>query len=444
MGGCGAKGGGAYKVSPEGGAICCVKQVSDHSSFRWRIIEAAPCPDGPRSARGRRPHSFRVPLASCGRVDLILSDADGDGLYDTVVHGGLPLEGVKGAGRLPPLAFDTEGDGRADTLVFDAAGQGRYDRVVSRLKAPLSFLATMSRAEAGGPDADQDLLVPGPGEGDAGIRPLAPGWERRLSQSQGVFYFYHRDSRQTSWEVLEAELPPWPVCPSLSSSALVEDSPRGALASSRSSGGSKEPFTPSHGPPSTPSHGQSERPLAPGWERRSSRSLDRDYYVHAASGRTTWNVAEAQMPEEIRLNPGYPKYWQRAGQATEFTELVHSGPVFRQVQMLLASTFLLIRTRDRKDGTRLPDGLEAVKVWRVENAAVWRRYSMHRKRLQGLAAAASRLPGCDPPPRTSELLTRDLSEDLDASVNEDPSREIEMPAGGPAFSRSCAFRPGPW
>mmetsp|Transcript_131447 Transcript_131447/g.281066 ORF Transcript_131447/g.281066 Transcript_131447/m.281066 type:complete len:541 (+) Transcript_131447:102-1724(+) len=380
-----------------------VKRVFSHSSSAWLRVKAASVPThaslfspkkklfGSRSPKkgtgGPAPRpkapALEVFLKGGDTPNVVVKDSSGDGWYDSVEYSGAAAPGEEqrsgSAGALPMLAVDVTEDGKADAILIDTRGKGRYDRVINRNRAPLSFLATMASASTDTLEANLEgvemlrgaaMLVP-----DAAARPLAPGWERVQSQSTGLHYYVHNASHRVTWDASEAEMPV---------------------------------------PPSPCAAGQ--RPLAPGWTRRRSKSTDRQYFFHAESGRTTWDSSEAELQHPSALD--YPSYWKHADRRDGFLELVNTSSAFRHVQMLLASTFMFIRTRDRR--TRLPIALEALKIWRVENALVWHRYATHRAFLQELATTASAgdFSPCEPLPKTSELLPSELTAELDAGVNE--------------------------
>eukprot|EP00931_Biecheleriopsis_adriatica_P010362 TRINITY_DN111439_c0_g1_i1.p1 TRINITY_DN111439_c0_g1~~TRINITY_DN111439_c0_g1_i1.p1 ORF type:complete len:454 (+),score=63.21 TRINITY_DN111439_c0_g1_i1:98-1363(+) len=203
------------------------------------------------------------------------------------------------------------------------------------------------------------------------VIPLAPGWQRVMSNTHRRPYYVNRTLQKTTWNVEEVELPSWPVAPAAEDCSLEASL-----------------------------EGWKGRPVALGWEMKMSKSKGKPYFVNRVTGVTTWNVEEATLPAPA---PDFPVYWRNTG--AEFFELVSTSSIFRHVQMLLAQTFLCIRTRDRK--VRLPDALEALKIWRVENSVAWSRYAARRARLQTLAAGGA-LKGCQPAPKTMELLTGDL------------------------------------
>jgi len=217
-------------------------------------------------------------------------------------------------------------------------------------------------------------------------RPLMPGWERVWSQTRQSFYYCNRETHRTTWDHSEAEVP-------------------------------------------TPRSPDDVRPLAPGWEIATSRRQpNRFYYYHAPSGRSSWDGDGAHIP--------YPSLWRNVNRKSHFLELVDGGSeTFHNVQMLLSSTFLLIRTRDRK--RKLPTSLEAVKIWRVENSRVFHQYAKYLSVLhETIEAAGVQLPCCDPQPQTVELLPNAMRRSLDSSLNEVYLFHGTSPAGASGIADS--------
>jgi len=381
-----------------------IKRVYGDSSSAWSLVRMVPLSSGITSptfaasrAKGR---SCGVCLDGGPRPDVILRDTTGDGYFDTVEH--LPRRSAleDGTPKLPNLALDFDGDGTADTMVLDTDGDGSYDQVLSTANAPLSFLAALasdgspssasrsnpqyaqrrpntSQALVGEDSPNSRSVAGGRLRSAAGAPetrdswPLAPGWERVWSRSQSAYYYCHRSTRRVTWDRAEA------------AAASPPDSDEGSDVDSRA--------------------------LSPGWEMKKSKSTSEVYYHHLDSGRTTWNASEARI--------GYPLYWRHAACTGGFLDLVHGGPAFRQIQMLLTSTFMYIRTRDRK--TRMPVALEAVKIWRIENSSIWRDYATQRaKLLEASRQACQALPGCEPPAKTQELLPQDVRKTMYPQVNE--------------------------
>jgi len=368
-----------------------VKQVFSHSSSGWRTVRVARFPEPAPGPAARRP-ALGIFLHSAESADLVMRDTDGDGWYDSVE---IPRDSssTANASGLPMLAFDSVGDGRADTIIMDTSGGGQYNCVVHRSKAPLSFLATLSKLSADGaaPEEAKHAGLWKPGASNAA---LAPGWEQKMSSTHECPYYVHHRRKLTTWDRAEAELPPWPPTPTTPSAPLE--------------------------PGKTPD--SADPPIGPGWKQRTSTTSGRPYFFHAATGHRTWDPHEAALPRD---DPMYPAYWKSSGRAGDFVELVHTSSVFRHVQMLLASTFLCIRTRDRK--TRMPEALEALKVWRVENATVWRNYQAHRAHLREVAATSGSagLAGCDPPPRTSELTRGGLGGTVLRGAQDTPEAQVD-------------------
>jgi len=388
-------------ATPTSGGKCAnsvrVKQVFSHSSSSWSLVPLESASGGGGFSPKRRARACGICLGGSQRPNIILRDTTGDGRYDTVEHVS------KGGPAAPNLAMDMSGDGEADTMLLDGDADGCYDQVIHRDKAPLSFLAGLSMdgwsasSSSGSrpPSSRGDSIAAPPpplafeseGLRRAAISAdpsalLAPGWEQVWSNSQNAHYYCHRASRRATWNRTEA---------------VVGDE-----------------------------QDEDGRALSPGWEVARSKSTDSIYYHHLASGRTTWNSSEARI--------GYPSYWRHASQTSSFLDLVHGGPAFRQVQMLLSSTFLTIRTRDRK--SRLPLALEAVRIWRIENSTVWQKYASHRAGLQEMAReACTFLPGCSPPAKTQELLPCEIKKTMYENVNEIYLFHGTSPSGVAAIAR---------
>jgi len=358
--------------------IVKVKQVCSGASSEWSAASLEPVHHS--SGQHTKSAAVRLNLGGGTLAKVILRDTTGDGRFDQVEQPGDVALGeasdCSACFLLPNMAMDLTGDGHADVMMVDTRGDGRYDTLLHRDRASLSFIAAMASEEPVGSPASasstsRSFFSPRlhkTVDVAEEKQTLAPGWEQVWSQSQNAYYYCHRATRRVTWDRTEA-------IPSLP--------------------GADE--------------GADVRPLAPGWVASQSRTRNATYYRHPETGRTTWQAAEARL--------GYPTYWSHGSDSTHFVDLVPSGSTFRAVQMLLASTFLYIRTRDRK--TRMPAALEAVKVWRVENSAVWGRYATHRAWLQKKAdEVGASLPAYDPPAKTSELLPSELRRTLGAQINE--------------------------
>lgn len=134
-----------------------------------------------------------------------------------------------------------------------------------------------------------------------------------------------------------------------------------------------------------------------------------------------------------------------------FLDLVHGGASFRRLQMLIASTFQVIRTRDRR--CRMPLSLEAVRAWRVESSLLWGRYAQQRAELDMVAQLRGQpLHGFVPPVITHDLLPPEMKAGLEDRVNEvylfhgtSPAGALGIVRGGFDISRAtgaACYGPG--
>ncbi|CAE8594599.1 unnamed protein product [Polarella glacialis] len=114
-----------------------------------------------------------------------------------------------------------------------------------------------------------------------------------------------------------------------------------------------------------------------------------------------------------RGTESFPSYWKTSSVpvgTADFMKIAETKYVFDSVKALLQGTFEKISTRDRR--TKMPDALEPVKIWRVENAPVWQRYASHRSEMS-LATSLF-----DTPPRTFRLLAKPMQNALQDGVTE--------------------------
>mmetsp|Transcript_14633 Transcript_14633/g.43724 ORF Transcript_14633/g.43724 Transcript_14633/m.43724 type:complete len:657 (+) Transcript_14633:67-2037(+) len=88
------------------------------------------------------------------------------------------------------------------------------------------------------------------------------------------------------------------------------------------------------------------------------------------------NAVVGPCPES-ELEP--PSYWTDGG---DFALVEVTDEVFKTVQALASATYKHVRTRDRERGEEMPTGMDVVKVLRVENIPLWRRYAEFRYRTE--------------------------------------------------------------
>lgn len=382
-----------------------VKEVCSGSSSSWCSARFEPL----ETVNGHtKSAALKFRVGGSGRqAAVVLRDTTGDGRYDVVEQAeDLRMNGTGSPNSerllLPNMAMDMNGDGTADIMMMDTIGDGRYNKVLHKDRAALSFIASMASEEPASPMSPMSpsstsrsfsatfssprLRRAADTAEDADAQPLAPGWEQIWSQSQNCYYYCHRATRRVTWDRTEAI----PCIPAVEEATDV-------------------------------------RPLAPGWATARSKSRNNTtYYRHAVSGRKTWHASEARL--------GYPEYWSHSFDTDHFVDLVPGSSTFRAAQMLLSSTFMSIRTRDRK--TRLPAALEAIKVWRVENSAVWGRYVTYRAQLQKKAEAEVSMPAYQPPAKTTELLPSELRRSLGMNINEVYLFHGTSPSGAAGITHS--------
>lgn len=150
-----------------------------------------------------------------------------------------------------------------------------------------------------------------------------------------------------------------------------------------------------------------------------------DRIVRAETKGLTVLAAEAESPGMASYRKSaagqhlYPSYWTSKGDG--FVNIQESEYIFKFAHDLLNSTFRSVTTRDRS--AAMPEWLEPVKIWRVENAPVFHKYSQYRSQLKAKyenrgPRAAAALNAVDPPPDTYGLLPHNVRDALDSRVAE--------------------------
>jgi len=146
------------------------------------------------------------------------------------------------------------------------------------------------------------------------------------------------------------------------------------------------------------------------------------------AGLTVLAVKAMQEPSRNRSTSkgsspyGYPEYW--INQSGRFLNLLESEYIYNFAHDLLNHTFRAVATRDRSTmaAAALPQWLDPVKIWRVENSTVFTKFAGYRaelaKKYQGDGPRAAGLATPDPLPATYSYLPSSVKNGLESNISE--------------------------